>query len=78
MTPLIVILGLSGNVHHCTSHREGDWIIWRCPICAHYERRFNWRTGHMKCGGKEGNFIHTGISSEKSNMESLTLNTHPN
>jgi hypothetical protein len=79
MTPLIVILGLSGNVHHCTSHREGDWIIWRCPICAHYERRFNWRTGQMQCDkGDVGDAIHTGSNSAASNMEALTLNTNPN
>lgn len=79
MTPLIVILGLPGNVHHCTSHREGDWITWRCPLCAHYERRFNWRTGQMQCDkGDVGDVIHTGSNNAASNMEALTLNTSPN
>lgn len=66
------------EVHQCTSFREGDFIVWRCPVCENYERRFNLRTGHMKCVGKEGNFIHTGTSDGQQNMEALTLNTHPN
>jgi hypothetical protein len=36
------------EVHECESHRKGDWIIFRCPLCPDYERRMNWRTGdHM-------------------------------
>jgi hypothetical protein len=34
--------------HECEAHREGDWIVFRCPDCLDYERRFNWRTGEMK------------------------------
>lgn len=65
-------------VHHCTSHREGDLIIWRCPLCPSYERRFNWKTGEMKCVGNEGGAVHVGTSSEQSNMEALTMNMHNN
>lgn len=79
MTPLIVILGLPANVHHCTSHREGEWIIWRCPLCSGYERRFNWKTGQMQCDTSDvGDIIHTGMSSAASNMEALTQNQNPN
>lgn len=66
------------NVHQCTSHREGDLIIFRCPICEKYERRFNLRTGQMSCVGHQEGVIHTGTSSDAVNMEALTLNTHPN
>lgn len=45
----------SAERHYCTSHIDGDWIIWRCPICCDnsnnlfpYERRLNWKTGEMK------------------------------
>lgn len=34
--------------HECEAHRDGDWIVFRCPDCSDYERRFNWRTGQMK------------------------------
>lgn len=66
------------GAHHCTSHREGDLIIWRCPLCPNYERRFNWKTGEMKCVGNEGGIVHVGTSSEQSNMEALTMNMHNN
>lgn len=75
---MTILFDTAPGVHHCTSHREGDFIIWRCPLCKDYERRFNWRTGQMTCTGKDDGTIHTGTSSDKSNMEALTLNTHPN
>lgn len=57
--------GLPQNVHPCTSHREGDWIIWRCAQCAGYERRLNWSTGEMrvKRGGSEAR--HAGIDDHR-------------
>jgi len=78
MTPLLTILGLPADVHQCTSHRDGEWIIWRCPLCSGYERRFNWSTGQMTCTGLPDGVVHTGISSQASNIKALTLNTHPN
>lgn len=60
------------NTHQCTSHREGDWIIWRCPYCQGYERRFNWVTNEMRTrrGGSEAQ--HTGMNTQNQNMEALT------
>jgi hypothetical protein len=63
---------IPADTHHCTSHRDGDWITWRCPQCAGYERRMNWRTGemHIQRGGSEAQ--HVGVSTKEHNMEALT------
>ncbi len=34
--------------HACESRREGQWLIFTCPKCPHYERRFNYHTGEMQ------------------------------
>ncbi|GAB4496096.1 MAG: hypothetical protein OHK0019_27160 [Saprospiraceae bacterium] len=70
--------GLPSDVHHCTSHREGEWITWRCPHCEDYERRYNWQTGEMHV--KKGNSTaqHTGMSSREQNMEALQRGLHLN
>lgn len=65
--------GSTDQTHHqCTSHQEGNWIIWRCPQCRGYERRFNWVTNEMRIrnGGSEA--LHTGMSTQSQNMEALT------
>ncbi|HGY54844.1 MAG TPA: hypothetical protein ENK44_04000 [Caldithrix abyssi] len=46
--------------HECESHRDGDWIIFRCPLCPDYERRFNWRTDEMKVKGDHPRVSHSG------------------
>jgi hypothetical protein len=33
------------NHHNCNSATEGDWVVFRCPICKNYERRINRLTG---------------------------------
>lgn len=48
------------EVHECESYREGDWIIFRCPLCRDYERRMNWRTGEMKVENSTENITHSG------------------
>lgn len=70
----ITFNGLSEETHHCTSHREGEWVVWRCPLCDRYERRFNAKTGEMKInrGGSEAR--HTGTSTQMQNMQALTKN----
>ena len=50
----------SVETHKCTSVRDGDWIIYHCPKCWDYERRFNWRTGEMKTRNIKANINHTG------------------
>lgn len=34
--------------HECVSVSEGEWVIFRCPICKDYERRINMLTGETK------------------------------
>ena len=34
--------------HECVSVVEGEWAIFRCPICKNYERRINMLTGETK------------------------------
>ncbi len=49
------------NDHQCTVTQEGDWVVFRCPHCKDYERRFNSKTGDMKTKGTQGNtFKHHG------------------
>ena len=64
--------GQPSPVHECTSHRAGDWIIFRCPYCPGYERRFNWLTGEMQLDRAGSTAQHTGLSTAKQNMEALT------
>lgn len=46
--------------HDCEAHRDGDWIIYKCPRCQDYERKYNWRTGSMKVSGGNENIAHSG------------------
>ena len=46
--------------HQCQSYRDGDWIIFRCPECADYERRLNWRTGEMMVRNSRPEINHFG------------------
>lgn len=64
--------GLPSDVHECTSHRDGDWITWRCPHCEEYERRFNWQTGEMHVQRGNATAQHTGMSTREQNMEGLS------
>lgn len=61
------------NVHQCTSFRLGDTIVWKCPLCIGYERKYNLTTGEMFVKGKT-DYQHTGWSDGKENLESLTHN----
>lgn len=63
--------GFTEQSHQCTSHREGDWIVWRCPHCNGYERRFNWVTNEMKVRNGGSSALHTGMSTKSENMEAL-------
>ncbi|MCB0576138.1 MAG: hypothetical protein KDC61_16405, partial [Saprospiraceae bacterium] len=54
-----------------TSHRDGEWIIWRCPQCEGYERRLNWNTGEMSVRRGDSTAQHTGFSTREQNMEAL-------
>lgn len=47
--------------HECISQKKGDWIIWTCPHCEDYERKFNLKTGEMKANTKIYHPLHTGL-----------------
>lgn len=50
------------ETHECVGFREGDWMIFKCPICHDYERRLNWKTGKMRTkSDPENPFQHSGI-----------------
>jgi hypothetical protein len=57
--------------HECEAHREGDWIVFRCPDCSNYERRFNWRTGQMKVKNDTPYINHRGEHVPPDAMHSL-------
>lgn len=46
--------------HQCIGHREGDWIIFHCPLCKDYERRINWKTREVKVRKGDSNITHAG------------------
>jgi hypothetical protein len=66
------------DVHQCTSHRDGDWITWRCPHCEGYERRYNWQTGEMRLRSGNSTALHAGMSTREQNMEALVQALPPN
>ena len=34
--------------HKCFGEREGNWVIFRCPVCDDFERRIHLKTGEVK------------------------------
>jgi len=47
--------------HICESVKVGDWIIYTCPLCPDYERRYNPKTGEMKSKNLPNNYnLHSG------------------
>lgn len=52
-----------GPMHHkCIASKEGDWDVFRCPICKDYERRINRRTGEMRVSNQSATIRHSGFS----------------
>jgi len=45
--------------HLCDSTRDGDWIIYTCPLC-NYELRENWRDGQIIVRNAKVNVNHSG------------------
>ncbi|MCB0533902.1 MAG: hypothetical protein H6574_06215 [Lewinellaceae bacterium] len=47
--------------HVCTSKRQGNWIIYSCPLCPGYERRMNLQTGVVSVReGEDPYILHEG------------------
>lgn len=50
-----------GNIRHeCESYSDGEWIIFRCPLCEDYERRVNPRTGENVVTNMRAEIHHSG------------------
>ncbi|MCB0522176.1 MAG: hypothetical protein H6577_14030 [Lewinellaceae bacterium] len=61
--------------HQCLSHREGDWIIFHCPICKDYERRINWKTREVKVRRGSSTAAHAGSHAPvSSDVENFSIN----
>ncbi len=58
--------------HQCTSHTDGDWTVWRCPLCPGYERRFNRVTGEMQVRRGGSTALHSGMAGAGDDMVGLT------
>ena len=73
MSMKIRSLDFGSEKHTCTSERQGDWIIFKCPECD-YVRKLNYKTREMKVSGGNMTTLHsgfhipTGIQPEKLNM----------
>ncbi len=65
--------GLPQNIHQCSSRRDGDWIIWNCPHCPGYERKFNWMTGEMRVRKGDPDARHVGIADHSEPSDSLPV-----
>ena len=58
--------------HQCTSHTDGNWTVWRCPLCAGYERRFNRVTSEMRVRRGGSTALHSGMADGENGMAALT------
>jgi len=56
------------ETHKCTSYKEGDWIVFKCPICLQYERRLNLINNRMRTKGSSENILHTGAFDGNENV----------
>ena len=50
----------NGTNHECDAVMEGDWVVFRCPICKDYERRINTVTGETKVKNLSSTVSHSG------------------
>ena len=57
---------LTDDMHKCSSHWEGDWIIFKCPICKDYERKINWLNGKMTVKNNKSPARHYGFHTTNS------------
>ncbi len=60
------------ETHICTSYRDPNnphWVIFRCPLCPDYERRFNWATGESWVDRGTSTALHEGLHRNKPNED---------
>jgi hypothetical protein len=48
------------NNHECDAVTEGDWVVFRCPMCQDYERRINVVTGETRVKNPSSSVSHSG------------------
>jgi hypothetical protein len=60
MSSKIRSLDFGQEKHVCSSEREGDWIIFKCPQCD-YVRKMNYKTNEMKVSGGDMMTTHSGF-----------------
>lgn len=61
--------------HKCESYRDGDRIVFTCPLCPDYERSINYRTNETTVKGQSLDIQHTGrFSDERSAPPSMNMN----
>lgn len=70
---MILNLTSENETHKCTSYKEGDWVIFKCPICLQYERRMNLINGKMKTKGSSENILHTGMFDGSENVSEALI-----
>ena len=46
--------------HQCIGHKEGDWIIFTCPVCKDYQRLINCVTKQVTVRKGRTNAVHIG------------------
>lgn len=49
--------------HRCIGHKEGDWIIFICPVCKQYQRSINCVTRQVVVIQGNSGAIHVGTHS---------------
>lgn len=65
--------GIPDDTHICTSFVEGDWVVFRCPICQGYERRINLVTDEIRVIRNGSTANHIGYNCDgKPNLSALT------
>lgn len=56
------------ETHQCTSYKEGDWVVFKCPICPQYEHRMNLIDNRMRTKGSSDDIQHTGMFDGSENV----------
>lgn len=60
-----------GEIHFCTSTRDGNLITWKCPHCPEYERTLDLETGKMTVRKGPQKALHVGTSDPHHNIAAI-------
>lgn len=69
-------IDFTNNAHRCTSFIDGDWVIFRCPLCDGWELKLNPITLEMvrNAVACESLILHSGFNEGIDNLKALTQN----